>query len=168
MKKSYLLEIIREEILAALNETAVIDVPGDGRKMTSQQKQQKINMARSTSGDRTLGSDKNPVEFVEGNQLNEDLLMEGPFIEGPLDFAYIDGKVEKGILGKAIEDATLALEKSFPNISPEAATQIITGKKSRTSENTPEPVKAALKKVDNAIKAQLDTFEDENLLKDLC
>ena len=78
MKKSYLLEIIREEILAALNETATIDVPGDGRKMTSQQKQQKINMARSTSGDRTLGSDKNPVEFVEGFNLEEDLLNETP------------------------------------------------------------------------------------------
>ncbi len=78
MKKSYLLEIIREEILAALNETATIDVPGDGRKMTSQQKQQKINMARSTSGDRTLGLDKNPVEFVEGFNLEEDLLNETP------------------------------------------------------------------------------------------
>jgi len=65
MKKSRLLEIIREEISAALNETATIDVPGDGKKMTPQQKQQKINTARSTSGDRTLGTDKNPVEFVE-------------------------------------------------------------------------------------------------------
>jgi hypothetical protein len=78
MKKSYLLEIIREEILAALNETATIDVPGDARKLTPQQKQQKINMARSTSGDRTLGSDKNPVEFVEGFNLEEDLLNETP------------------------------------------------------------------------------------------
>jgi hypothetical protein len=122
MKKTRLLEIIREEISAVLR---------------------------------------------ENEPINEDLLMEGPFIEGPLDFAYIDGKLEKRILGKAIEDAALALEKSFPNIDPESATSIITSKKSRKSENTPGPVKAALEKVDNAIQAQLDTFEDTDLLKDL-
>jgi chemotaxis protein histidine kinase CheA len=115
----------------------------------------------------TLGTIKNPVEFVEEDQLNEDLLMEGPFIEGPLDFAYINGQVEKRILGKAVTDATQAIEDAFPGISPESATQIITGKKSRTSEKTPDAVKAALEKVDNAIKAQLDTFDDEELLKDL-
>lgn len=65
MKKSRLLEIIREEISTALNETATIDVPGDGSQMTSQQKQQRINMARSKSHNRTLGTDENPVEFVE-------------------------------------------------------------------------------------------------------
>jgi len=99
--------------------------------------------------------------------LNKNLLTEGPFIEGPLDFAYINGKVEKGILGKAVTDATQAIEKSFPNINPDSVTKIITSKKSRTSENTPESVKAALKNVDNAIQAQVETFDDTSLLKDL-
>lgn len=167
MKQSRLLEIIREEISAALREGETIDLPGDASRLSPKQKEAAIRTARTTSKDITLGTPKNPVEFVEEDQLNEDLLMEGPFIEGPLDFAYIDGKIEKGILGKAVADATQALEKSFPDINPDSATKIITSKKSRTSENTPEPVKAALEKVDNAIQAQLDTFDDEELLKDL-
>lgn len=166
MKTSRLLEIIREEITAILNEET-IDVQGDPNRLTPQQKQQHINKARQATKDRMLGTPSKPVEFVEGDQLNEDLLMEGPFIEGPLDFAYINGQVEKRILGKAVADATQAIENAFPGISPESATQIITGKKSRTSEKTPDAVKAALEKVDNAIQAQLDTFDDEKLLKDL-
>jgi hypothetical protein len=167
MKKSRLLEIIREEISTVLRESETIDLPGDASRFSSKQKEAAIKIARTTSKDMTLGTPKNPVEFVEGEQLNEDLLMEGPFIEGPLDFAYIDGKLEKRVLGKAVEAAAMALEKSFPNIDPESATKIITSKKSRTSESTPGPVKAALEQVDDAIQAQLDTFEDTALLKDL-
>jgi hypothetical protein len=106
-------------------------------------------------------------KILSENSLNEDLLAEGPFIEGPLDFAYINGKVETGILGKAIEDATQEIKNSFPEIDTDAATKIITSKKSRTSEKTPEPVKAALEKVDDVILAQAETFDDERLLKDL-
>jgi len=122
MKKTRLLEIIREEISSALK---------------------------------------------QNNAINEDTLMEAPFIGGSLDFAYINGKLEKGILGKAVADATQALKKSFPDINPEAATQIITGKKSRTSEKTPDTVKDALKNIDDVIKAQADTFADERSLDKL-
>jgi hypothetical protein len=166
MKKSYLLEIIREEIAAILNELTVVDkktLPTEAPEIAKSE-----NTDINTVKDAIAQAKKSgkPVNVAE-DQLNEDLLMEGPFIEGPLDFAYIDGKVEKGILGKAVADATKAIEKSFPNINPESATQIITGKKARTSEKTPDAVKTALLKVDDAIQAQLDTFEDEKLLKDL-
>lgn len=77
MKKSHLLEIIREEILNILTEET-IDVPGDPNRMTPQQKQQAINRARQTTKDRTLGTFAKPVDFVEGNQLEEDLLNETP------------------------------------------------------------------------------------------
>jgi len=166
MKKSYLLEIIREEIAAILKELTVVDkktLPTEAPEIAKSE-----NTDINTVKDAIAQAKKSgkPVNVAE-DQLNEDLLMEGPFIEGPLDFAYIDGKVEKGILGKAVADATKAIEKSFPNINPESATQIITGKKARTSEKTPDAVKTALLKVDDAIQAQLDTFEDEKLLKDL-
>ncbi len=105
--------------------------------------------------------------LLEFNHLNEDTLTEGPFIEGPLDFAYINGKVEKGILGKAIADATQEIKTTFPNIDPESAAKIITSKKSRTAEKTPESVKDALVKIDDAIEAQVGTFDDTALLKDL-
>jgi hypothetical protein len=105
--------------------------------------------------------------LLEFNNVNEDVLTEGPFIEGPLDFAYINGKVEKGILGKAIADATQEIKNTFPEIDPEAAAKIITSKKSRTAEKTPEAVKNALVKIDDAIEAQVETFDDTALLKDL-
>jgi hypothetical protein len=167
MKQSRLLEIIREEITSTLRETNTIDLPGDPSKMSPKQKESAIKVARTTSKDMTLGTTKKPVEFVEGDTLNEDLLNEGPFIEGPLDFAYINGKVEKNILGNAIANATQELKKAFPGIDPDAATKIITSKKSRTAEKTPEPVKSALTKVDDAIDAQIDTFDDPKLLRDL-
>ena len=77
MKKSYLIEIIREEILAALNEDT-IDVQGDPNRLSPQQKQQHINKARQATKDRMLGTPSKPVEFVEENQLEEDLLNETP------------------------------------------------------------------------------------------
>jgi hypothetical protein len=77
MKKSYLIEIIREEILAALNEET-IDVQGDPNRLSPQQKQQHINKARQATKDRMLGTPSKPVEFVEENQLEEDLLNETP------------------------------------------------------------------------------------------
>ena len=160
MKQTRLLEIIREEISNALNELS-IDVPNP-TTLNPQTKMNLIKTARTTTRDNSIGTVKNPVEFIE-----EDMLTEGPFIEGPLDFAYIDGKLETGILGKAVATATQAIKTSFPNVDPEAAAQIITGKKSRTSDKTPDAVKSALVKIDDAILAQLDTFEDEKLLKDL-
>jgi len=70
MKRSRLLEIVKEEIQSVLNEISTIDVPGDPRRMSSQQKKSQIDRARS-QGDRTLGTPTNPVEFVEEEQLNE-------------------------------------------------------------------------------------------------
>jgi hypothetical protein len=122
MKKTRLLEIIREEISSALEQT---------------------------------------------NSINEDTLMEGPFIEGPLDFAYVNGEIKKGILGNAIADATQEIKKSFPEIDSDAATKIITSKKSRTAEKTPEAIKSALTKIDDAIEAQVETFDNTSLLKSL-
>jgi hypothetical protein len=122
MKKTRLLEIIREEISSALGQT---------------------------------------------NTINEDTLMEGPFIEGPLDFAYVNGEIERGILGKAIADATQKIKSAFPEIDSDAATKIITSKKSRTADKTPEAVKSALTKIDDAIEAQVETFDNTSLLKNL-
>jgi hypothetical protein len=122
MKKTRLLEIIREEISSALEQT---------------------------------------------NSINEDTLMEGPFIEGPLDFAYVNGEIKKGILGNAIADATQEIKKSFLEIDSDAATKIITSKKSRTAEKTPEAIKSALTKIDDAIEAQVETFDNTSLLKSL-
>jgi hypothetical protein len=163
MKKTRLLEIIREEITGALSEIT-IDVPNPGN-LKAQQKQAIINKARQTNKNPKIGTADEPVDFIEENSLN--VLSEGPFIEGPLDFAYINGKVEKNILGNAVASATQELKKAFPEIDSDAAAKIITSKKSRTAEKTPEGVKSALAKVDDAIEAQIDTFDDPDLLQNL-
>jgi len=69
MKQTRLLEIIREEISAALTEET-IDVPNP-TGMNSKQKEMAIKTARTSTKDMTLGTPKNPVEFVEEEQLNE-------------------------------------------------------------------------------------------------
>jgi hypothetical protein len=167
MKKSRLLEIIREEITGALNELekGEVEVPKGTPASTVKYHTDKgfdVKFVDPATGKMT----QKESELEEG-QLDEDMLTEAPFIGGSLDFAYIDGKLEKGILGKAIADATKAIESSFPEVNPDAATKIITSKKSRTASSTPEPVKAALENIDDVIQAQADTFGDENFLKKL-
>jgi hypothetical protein len=71
MKKDRLLEIIREEISAALTESETIDLPGDPNKLNPKAKESAIKQARTMSRDMTIGTPKNPVEFVEEEQLNE-------------------------------------------------------------------------------------------------
>jgi len=165
MKQTRLLEIIREEISNVLNEVEKGEIELPKGTPSSSVKQYTDKGFDVKFVDPLTG--KMVQKESESKELEEDMLTEGPFIEGPLDFAYIDGKLEKGILGKAVATATQAIKTSFPNVDPEAAAQIITGKKARTSEKTPDAVKSALVKIDDAILAQLDTFEDEKLLKDL-
>jgi hypothetical protein len=160
MKKTRLLEIIREEIAGALNEVG---------QSTEQAKATALSIAAKKA--QIIAAQKELAQLnktgVTESELNEDIIAEGPFIEGPLDFAYIDGKVEKGILGKAIAKATQEIKKVFPDTTADSAAKIITSKKSRTSEKTPESIKSALEKIDSAIDAQIDTFDDVSLLKDL-
>jgi hypothetical protein len=158
MKKTRLLEIIHEEITLALREGEAEEKTAKAAALKAVDLEIKALQKKKADMMRT---------GVAETQINEDILTEGPFIEGPLDFAYINGKTEKGILGKAITDATQEIKKSFPEIDPDAATKIITSKKSRTAEKTPENVKSALNKIDDAIEAQVDTFVNDKLLKDL-
>jgi uncharacterized phage infection (PIP) family protein YhgE len=63
MKVSELKENIRGIIRKKMNE-AVIDVPNPATE-TPQTKKQKIDMARRTTGNKNLGTEKDPVEFIE-------------------------------------------------------------------------------------------------------
>ena len=71
MKKSHLLEIIREEIIAALQEVATIDTAKDPKRLTSDEKETAIKTARISTKDTTIGTAKNPAEFIEEDLLNE-------------------------------------------------------------------------------------------------
>jgi hypothetical protein len=63
MKVSELKENIRGIIREKMNE-AVIDVPNPATE-TPQTKKQKIDLARRTTGNKNLGTEKDPVEFIE-------------------------------------------------------------------------------------------------------
>ena len=82
MKKDRLLEIIREEISAALTESETIDLPGDPNKLPSKQKEMAIKQARTMAKDMTIGTPKNPVEFVEEEQLDEMAKITEPIRKG--------------------------------------------------------------------------------------
>jgi hypothetical protein len=167
MKKNRLLEIIREEIAGALNELEKGEVKVPKGTPASTVKYHTDKGFDVKFVDPMTDKMVQKESELEEGQLDEDMLTEAPFIGGSLDFAYIDGKLEKGILGKAIADATKAIESSFPEVNPDAATKIITSKKSRTASSTPEPVKDALENIDDVIKAQANTFGDENFLQKL-
>lgn len=71
MKTSRLLEIIREEIVSILQEVATIDTTKDPKRLTPDEKEVAIKTARTSTKDMTLGTSKNPVEFIEEDLLNE-------------------------------------------------------------------------------------------------
>jgi hypothetical protein len=80
MKKNRLLEIIREEIAAILNE-ATIDVPNPG-SLKDPQKQTLINKARQITKNPKLGTAEDPVDFIEEEQLNETPIYDVADMEG--------------------------------------------------------------------------------------
>jgi len=63
MKVSQLKENIRNIVRKKLSE-AVIDVPNPATE-TPQTKKAKIDLARRTTGNKNLGTEKDPVEFIE-------------------------------------------------------------------------------------------------------
>jgi hypothetical protein len=65
MKVSQLKENIRNIVRKKLSE-AVIDVPNPATE-TPQTKKAKIDLARRTTGNKNLGTEKDPVEFIEEN-----------------------------------------------------------------------------------------------------
>jgi len=164
MKKSRLLEIIREEIAGALNELTQITSATKTSELNAISKAEGIPAQDVTNAYNQARKSGKPINVAE-IELDEDILMEAPFIGGSLDFAYIDGKIEKGILGKAIAKATQEIQNAFPEADPDATTRIVTSKKSRTSEKTPKSVKTALEQIDDTLEAQADTFDNINLLK---
>jgi len=149
MKKTRLLEIVREEIAFALREET-IDMPGDPSKLNAKQKEAAIKQARTASKDMSLGTVKNPVEFVEEDQLEEEQLNEIEQLAEMASMVQLKTQLEKqGKTGeleavKAAEKATIDKLKQNPVFSGE-------GKNAR------------LKGYVSALKKELKTEHDINL-----
>jgi hypothetical protein len=69
MKVKELKENIRSLVRKKLSE-ATIDVPNPATE-TPQTKKSKIDMARRVTGDKTIGTEKNPAEFIEEDNIDE-------------------------------------------------------------------------------------------------
>jgi len=65
--KSKLKQYIKEVIIETLSEKVGIDAPGTGQKLTPSQQQQLTTTARSQTGDSTIGTTENPIEFFESD-----------------------------------------------------------------------------------------------------
>jgi hypothetical protein len=118
MKKDRLLEIIREEISAALTEET-IDVPNP-TGMNSKQKEMAIKTARTSTKDMTLGTPKNPVEFVEEAQLDEiEQLAEMASMVQLKNQLEKQGKSDELEAVRAAEQATINKLKDNPEFSGE-------------------------------------------------
>ena len=63
MKRSELKKQIEKAIVEMLNEET-IDVTGDPNRLTPQQKQDAIKVARTKTKNPKLGTSENPVDFV--------------------------------------------------------------------------------------------------------
>ena len=62
---------LKETIRAKVREAVTVKLAG-GTTLTPQQKSAKINQLRTTTGDQTVGSEKNPVEFVKEEDFLDD------------------------------------------------------------------------------------------------
>jgi hypothetical protein len=114
MKKSRLLEIIREEISGALNEMT-IDVQNP-LTLKNPQKQALINKAKQTTKNPKLGTAEFPVDFVEEEELKEMAKLTTKAGEGePVTFGN-NKPINLTPLGKK----TAEFIKANPNLSKSA------------------------------------------------
>jgi hypothetical protein len=145
MKKTRLLEIIKEEITLALNEKINVtvtnkkgdtdvmayDTPADKAEVTRLKQDSNISSIKTTAGLK-----------IKEDQLDEDLLNEIPYIGG-----------ERGEeLFAAIKTAATNLKDRFPSATPDDISKIILSKKKRP-ELAPE--------VEDALIAQEEKFGGE-------
>jgi len=171
MKKTRLLEIVREEIAFALNEET-IDIQGDPSKLNAKQKEAAIKQARTASKDMSLGTIKNPVEFVEEDQLEEDLLNEKPFIDSAFDITGTSSEdLGKDPLQNAIDNAVKILKKENPDADVKqlaADIQKVNSAKNLGPQSKLSPeVKSALQKIADVIEKQGTIFGTKAKIDDL-
>jgi hypothetical protein len=136
MKKTRLLEIIREEITSALSET-LYSGPGSLKEPKVQQALSKMQGQEKADAIKGITTGTNPLNLEE-----EELLNEVPYIGG-----------ERGEeLFAAIKTASNNLKDRFPTATPKDISQIILSKKKRP-ELAPE--------VEDALDAQFVKFGGE-------
>jgi hypothetical protein len=159
MKKTRLLEIIREEISAALTENEAL-----------QDKAKKEKMEYIKAAQAALDAEKK--ETTTGGALEEDTLNERPFIDSAFDITGTSPEnFNQDSLQNAIDDAVKVLQKE----NPDADVKKLAGELQKVnsaknlgpkSKLSPE-LKNALQKVANIIEKQGEIFGNKSKIDDL-
>jgi hypothetical protein len=167
MKKSRLLEIIREEIAGALSEITMVDKKTDATEAGEIAKKEEKDLPTVQAAIKTAKTTGKPVSVAE-----EDLLNERPFIDSAFDITGTSPEnFNQDSLQNAIDDAVKVLQKE----NPDADVKKLAGELQKVnsaknlgpkSKLSPE-LKNALQKVANIIEKQGEIFGNKSKIDDL-
>jgi len=176
MKKTRLLEIIREEISGALNEAGLGDQIMALEKQKEAVDKQKLPLIKKESDiDKKLADLKKKQadeEVKSGAKLEEDEepLNEKPNIDGALDFTLkspnkpiTPDNINQGALQRSIDNAVEAIKKEYPEYNSNKLSNLImkvNGKKELKADSFSPEILKALKTVKDTIEQQYDVFGD--------
>jgi hypothetical protein len=171
MKKTRLLEIIREEINEALN---ALVTTKDGKTIsmpyTTQDEKESIDVLKQDSN--VINIKTTAGKNIKESELEEDLLNEKPFIDSAFDITGTSPETfNQDSLQNAIDDAVKVLQKE----NPDADVKKLAGELQKVnsaknlgpnSKLSPE-LKSALQKVANIIEKQGEIFGNKSKIDDL-
>jgi hypothetical protein len=171
MKKTRLLEIVREEINEALN---ALVTTKDGKTIsmpyTTQDEKESIDVLKQDSN--VINIKTTAGKNIKESELEEDLLNEKPFIDSAFDITGTSPETfNQDSLQNAIDDAVKVLQKE----NPDADVKKLAGELQKVnsaknlgpnSKLSPE-LKSALQKVANIIEKQGEIFGNKSKIDDL-
>jgi hypothetical protein len=167
MKKSRLLEIIREEISTALSEITMVDKKTDATEAGEIAKKEEKDLPTVQAAIKTAKTTGKPVAVAEEEQLNE-----RPFIDSVFDITGTSPEnLNQDSLQKTIDDAVKVLQKEYPDADVKKLAgelQKVNSAKNLgpNSKLSPE-VKNALQKVADVIEKQGQIFGSPSKIDDL-
>jgi hypothetical protein len=167
MKKSRLLEIIREEISTALSEITMVDKKTDATEAGEIAKKEEKDLSTVQAAIKTAKTTGKPVAVAEEEQLNE-----RPFIDSVFDITGTSPEnLNQDSLQKTIDDAVKVLQKEYPDADVKKLAgelQKVNSAKNLgpNSKLSPE-VKNALQKVADVIEKQGQIFGSPSKIDDL-
>jgi hypothetical protein len=167
MKKSRLLEIIREEISTALSEITMVDKKTDSTEAGEIAKKEEKDLPTVQAAIKTAKTTGKPVAVAEEEQLNE-----RPFIDSAFDITGTSPEnLNQDSLQKTIDDAVKVLQKEYPDADVKKLAgelQKVNSAKNLgpNSKLSPE-VKNALQKVADVIEKQGQIFGSPSKIDDL-
>jgi flavin-binding protein dodecin len=172
MKKSRLLEIIREEISSALNELTVVDkktLPTEAPEIAKSENTDINTVKNAIAQAKKSGK---PVNVAEAEELEEDTLNERPFIDSAFDITGTSPEnLNQDSLQNAIDDAVKVLQQENPDADVKKLAgelqKVNSVKNLGPNSKLSSELKSALQKVADIIEKQGQIFGSPAKINDL-